>query len=204
MVELHTHIQWVRGQDVDDEIPNNDTFEDRYSFYDPLHSSAVAFTVGGDNAMPVVKVVVGTNDGGIRLINGHNGIEEFIFYPQTTLKRLPVLRNNPAGPHGYGIDGTATVWLNDVDNNGVIEVSNGDFARIIIGQRRGGNKNIFAGSYARTGTGPQRPRPGRHYRSHLPVAHSRRWHGLSPASGRPGRGRGSPPSGWPIPPTLVM
>ena len=140
VVELHTHIQWVRGQDVDDEIPNNDTFEDRYSFYDPLHSSAVAFTVGGDNAMPVVKVVVGTNDGGIRLINGHNGIEEFIFYPQTTLKRLPVLRNNPAGPHGYGIDGTATVWLNDVDNNGVIEVSNCDFARIIIGQRRGGNE----------------------------------------------------------------
>ena len=102
VVELHTHIQWVRGQDVDDEIPNNDTFEDRYSFYDPLHSSAVAFTVGGDNAMPVVKVVVGTNDGGIRLINGHNGIEEFIFYPQTTLKRLPVLRNIRRAPTATG------------------------------------------------------------------------------------------------------
>jgi type IV pilus assembly protein PilY1 len=83
---------------------------------------------------------VGTNDGGVRLINGFNGVEEFIFYSQSTLRRLTAVRDNPAGPHGYGIDGTATVWLNDVNDNGVIEESQGDFARVIIGQRRGGNE----------------------------------------------------------------
>ncbi len=137
---LNTHIQWIRGQDVDDEIPNGDTFEDRYSFNDALHSSAVAFTIGLDGVDPVVKVVVGTNDGGVRLINGLYGVEEFIFYPQSTLRRLKAVRDNPAGPHRYGIDGTATVWLNDVNDDGSIDQSQGDFARIIIGQRRGGNE----------------------------------------------------------------
>ena len=154
---LHTHIQWIRGQDVDDEIPNNDTFEDRYSFYDPLHSSAVAFTVGGDNATPVVKVVVGTNEGGVRLINGSEGVEEFIFYPQSTLKRLPAVRDNPAGPHGSGIDGTATVWLNDVDNDNLIETGDGDFARIIIGQRRGGNEIYSLDVTPKSGTDLSKP-----------------------------------------------
>ena len=141
--ELHTHIQWIRGQDVDDEDSDGDTAEDRYSFGDPLHSSPVAFTIGGDDDDPVVKVVVGTNDGGVRLINGHNGVEEFIFYPQSTLRRLTEVRRNPAGRKHYGIDGTATIWLNDVDNNGLIERDFGDFARLFIGQRRGGNE-IYA------------------------------------------------------------
>jgi type IV pilus assembly protein PilY1 len=143
VTELNTQIQWIRGQDVDDENINGDSVEDRYSFNDPLHSSAVPFTMGGDSDSPVVKVVVGTNDGGVRLINGHNGTEEFIFYPQSTLRRLPQMRQNPVGDHAYGIDGTATVWLNDIDNDGVIEEDIGDFARIIIGQRRGGNE-IFS------------------------------------------------------------
>jgi len=140
---LHNHIQWIRGQDVDDEIPNGDTTEDRYSFYDPLHSSALAFTVGGTSLLPVVKVVIGTNDGGVRLINGTNGYEEFVFYPQSTLRRLPNIRSNPQGDHGYGVDGNATVWLNDVNQDGIIDRGDGDFARVFIGQRRGGNE-IYA------------------------------------------------------------
>jgi type IV pilus assembly protein PilY1 len=139
---LHNHIQWIRGQDVDDEDGDGDTTEDRYSFNDPLHSSAVAFTMAGSDTAPVVKVVVGTNDGGVRFINGSNGVEEFIFYPQSTLRRLPGLRDNPAGPHRYGMDGTATIWLNDVNKNGIIKPNDGDFAHVIIGQRRGGNEII--------------------------------------------------------------
>jgi len=142
VTDLHNQIQWIRGQDVDDENGDGDTFEDRYSFNDPLHSSAVAFTLAGDSATPVVKVVVGTNDGGVRFINGSNGVEEFIFYPQSMLRRLPGLRDNPAGPHRYGMDGTATIWLNDVNKDGTIERADGDFAHVIIGQRRGGNEII--------------------------------------------------------------
>jgi len=159
VAELHTHIQWIRGQDVDDEIPNGITAEDRYSFYDPLHSSAVAFTMGGDSADPVVKVVVGTNDGGLRVINGSNGFEEFIFYPQSTLRRLPTVRTNPSGQHGSGIDGTATVWLNDVNNNGVIERGDGDFARAFIGQRRGGNEIYSLDITPKAAADPNAPEP---------------------------------------------
>ena len=143
VTELNAHIRWIRGQDVDDEDLDGDTTEDRYSFTDPLHSSPVAFTMGGSSTEPVVKVVVGTNDGGIRVINGFNGVEEFIFYPQSTLRRLTDVRTNPNGPKHYGVDGTATVWLNDVDNDGIIEEGDGDFVRVFIGQRRGGNE-IYA------------------------------------------------------------
>jgi type IV pilus assembly protein PilY1 len=152
VIELNLHINWIRGQDVDDEDLDGNRTEDRYGFgdplfasygfADPLHSSPVAFTLGGDAADPVVKFVVGTNDGAIHLVNGFNGKEEFIFYPQSMLPQLVRLRSNPNGIHAYGIDGTATVWLNDVDGDGVIASEDGDFARIIIGMRRGGNKII--------------------------------------------------------------
>jgi len=159
VTELNTHIQWVRGQDVDDEIPNGDTDEDRYSFSDPLHSSAVAFTMGGDVIDPVTKVVVGTNDGGIRVINGFSGVEEFIFYPQSTLRRLADVRSNPTGPKHYGVDGTATVWLNDIDNDGVIEEGDGDFVRLFIGQRRGGNEIYSLEITPKPGADPNDPNP---------------------------------------------
>ncbi len=157
VTELNTHIQWIRGQDVDDENIDGNTLEDRYSFNDPLHSSAVPFTMGGDSDDPVVKVVVGTNDGAVRLINGYNGVEEFIFYPQSTLRRLTKVRENTLGNHTYGVDGTATVWLNDIDKDGVIEEADGDFARIIIGQRRGGNEIYSLEVTPRAGVDPNNP-----------------------------------------------
>ncbi|GMQ76261.1 MAG: hypothetical protein BMS9Abin01_1531 [Gammaproteobacteria bacterium] len=143
VTELNQHINWIRGQDVDDEDLDGNRTEDRYSFADPLHSSPVAFTIGGDAENPVVKFVVGTNDGAIRLTNGFNGREEFVFYPQSVLPQLVRLRTNANGKHAYGVDGTATVWLNDVNNDGIIARDDGDFARVFIGMRRGGN-DIFA------------------------------------------------------------
>jgi len=126
-------------EDVDDLVPG----EDRFSFADPLHGSAVAVTYGGDAGSPVVKVFVGTNDGGIRAINGFNGKEEWIFYPPSELRKQVALRNNPVGNHIYGVDATPSIWLNDVNDNGVIEPGDGDFVRLFIGQRRGGNQ-IFS------------------------------------------------------------
>ncbi len=152
VTQLNQHINWIRGQDVDDEDLDGNRTEDRYGFgdplyasygfADPLHSSPVAFTIGGDDDNPVVKFVVGTNDGAIHLVNGFNGKEEFLFYPPSLLPQLVQLRKNPNGQHLYGVDGTATVWLNDVNNDGVIASDDGDFARIFIGMRRGGNEII--------------------------------------------------------------
>lgn len=129
-------ISWVRGFDVDEE---NDDGDVRYSFGDPLHSSPQAVTYGGSDAAPVTKLFVGTNDGGLRMIDGETGEEEWIFYPPETLSLQSSLRSNPNGRHVYGIDGTPTVWLKDGDGDGTIRKTDGDFVRVIVGMRRGGN-----------------------------------------------------------------
>ena len=136
-------IDWIRGMDVDDEDDDDNRTEARYAFNDPLHSSPVAITFGGDQDDPVDKIIVGTNDGGIRLINARNGIEEWIFYPQATLSNAAALRANGTGDHLYGIDATPQVWIYDDDDNGIIEPAEGDFVRVFIGQRRGGD-NVYA------------------------------------------------------------
>lgn len=132
-------IDWVRGVDVDDEDGDEDRVEDRYSFADPLHSSPLAVTYGGTDKAPVVKLFVGTNDGGLRMIDAENGEEEWIFYPPETLSMQARLRANPNGPHEYGIDGTPTAWRRDGDGDGTIGDSSGDFVRVLFGMRRGGS-----------------------------------------------------------------
>ncbi|MCP5152286.1 MAG: VWA domain-containing protein [Chromatiales bacterium] len=143
-------IEWIRGKDVDDEDVDGSTSDDRYTFADPLHSSPVAITYGGTDSDPVIKLFVGTNDGALRMINAHSGIEEWLFYPQAMLANQRTLRANSSGPHVYGIDGTPTVWVNDEDRDSVIEPAvdvNGDgtneFVRVFTGMRRGGN-SVFA------------------------------------------------------------
>jgi type IV pilus assembly protein PilY1 len=132
-------IAWVRGVDVDDEDEDGDTAEDRYSFGDPLHSSPQAVAYGGTDTDPVTKLFVGTNDGGLRMIDAYNGAEEWIFYPPETLAHQANLRANPNGQHVYGIDGTPTVWIKDGDGDGTIGDSSGDFVRVFVGMRRGGS-----------------------------------------------------------------
>jgi type IV pilus assembly protein PilY1 len=136
-------IDWLQGMDVDDEDDDGNRTESRYAFNDPLHSSPVAITFGGDAANPIDKLIVGTNDGGVRLINSVNGIEEWVFYPQETLVKQAMLRQNATGDHEYGMDATPVPWIYDDDADGVIEPADGDFVRVFIGQRRGGD-NVYA------------------------------------------------------------
>jgi type IV pilus assembly protein PilY1 len=161
-------INWIRGLDVDDEDGDTNKTENRYGFNDPLHSSPVAVTYGGTDAAPVIKLFVGTNDGGIRMTNAQNGIEEWIFYPQETLGQQIKLRPNPNGDHFYGVDGTPTIWLNDEPKpslgqgpDGVIDPNhdgNGDgtkeFVKLFVGMRRGGDKYYALDVTPPTGTGP--------------------------------------------------
>ncbi len=172
-VALHGQIQWIRGQDVDDEDGDGDTDEDRYSFTDPLHSSPIAVTYGATDTSdptsaaktPIIKLFVGTNDGAIRMINASNyyddagsrvlagdsgGKEEWAFYPRSVLPNLVAVRRNASSAHLYGIDGTPTVWVNDENGDGVIDPSvdvdgdgSGEFVHLYVGMRRGGTQ-IFA------------------------------------------------------------
>ena len=154
-------INWMRGQDVDDQDGDGDTAEARYSFTDPLHSSPVAVTYGGTEAAPVIKLFVGTNDGGIRMINSTNGTEEWIFYPQQMLEDQRALRSNASGNHIYGVDGTPTAWINDENNDGIVDPSvdvDGDgtyeFVRLFVGMRRGGESIFALDVTPATATGP--------------------------------------------------
>ena len=135
--ELNAQIDWIRGKDVDEAFP--DRGGDRYSFSDPLHGNPLALTYGGTAENPIIKLLAGTNDGGIRLINSNSGVEEWIFYPPTMLPLQTTLRTNPATGKEYGVDGSATPWIRDGNQVGVIEPDEGDFIRVFIGQRRGGN-----------------------------------------------------------------
>jgi type IV pilus assembly protein PilY1 len=143
-------IGWIRGRDVDDEDGDTDINENRYAFHDPLHSSPVAVTYGGTATDPIIKLFVGTNDGGLRMLNAINGMEEWIFYPQMVMPRHRTLRANPTGDHMYGVDGTPSIWMNDENLDGVVDPAldaNGDgvkeFVNVFVGMRRGGD-NYFA------------------------------------------------------------
>lgn len=137
-------VAWITGQDIDDE--NNDTItnENRWVFGDPLHSAAITVNYGVEGSTPVTKLFVGTNDGGFRMINTKNGAEEWMFIPQHLLEIQQDLRNNVAGAtHIYGVDGSPVDWVYDADGDVSIEKSDGDFVKLFVGERRGGD-NYYA------------------------------------------------------------
>ena len=136
-------IDWILGVDVDDEDEDTDVTENRFTLSDPLHSSPIAITFGGDAADPVIKLFVGSNDGGLTMINAFNGIEEWVFYPQDMMRLQGDLKNNSNGEHIYGLDGVPSPWIFDANGDGIIDDNDGDFVRIVIGQRRGG-ENYYA------------------------------------------------------------
>ncbi|MFV2071013.1 MAG: pilus assembly protein, partial [Pirellulales bacterium] len=148
-------IQWIRGQDIEDEDGNNITSENRWAFQDPLHSQLRPVTYGEDlsqtdpDKQTIIKLFIGTNDGALRMIDAESGAEDWIFYPQTVLGDQNARRINANGPHLYGMDGSPSIWIQDqsLDADGVTIIDKsdgkidpviGDFVRVIIGMRRGG------------------------------------------------------------------
>ncbi|MFT5450093.1 MAG: type IV pilus assembly protein PilY1 [Gammaproteobacteria bacterium] len=137
--EIRDHIDWIRGKDVDGRSEDAVYGTSRYVFGDPLHGNPLALTYGGTEADPIIKLLVGTNDGGIRLTNSNTGEEEWVFMPPSVLPIQKDLRANASTGKVYGIDGSATPWIQDRGDIGTIEPLLGDFVRTFVGQRRGGN-----------------------------------------------------------------
>ncbi|RLA15042.1 MAG: hypothetical protein DRQ52_02760 [Gammaproteobacteria bacterium] len=152
-------IDWVRGRDVDDENNDGSVADNRWTFPDPLHSSPVAVTYGcngvspgstcATNAPAIIKIFTAGNDGSIRMLNGATGEEEWAFFPQKMLSLQKDLRGNLEGDHIYGIDSTPTLWVQDVNNDGIIDPAHdadpekSDFVRVFYSMRRGGS-NMYA------------------------------------------------------------
>lgn len=136
-------INWMRGQDIQDEDDDSSTTDARWNYADPLHSRPVAITFGGTNTSPVIKLFSSTNDGIIRIVNNSTGAEEWAFIPKELLASQKSLMDNADGLHLYGADDTPSFWITDVNNDGIIDPDAGDRVYMYLGMRRGG-RNIYA------------------------------------------------------------
>ncbi|WP_175404545.1 pilus assembly protein [Endozoicomonas atrinae] len=148
-----------------------DWIRDPNTWYgDPLHSVPALVTYGCSvqekycpEANQTLGIFFGTNDGFIHSIDADTGGEKFAFMPQELLKNLDRLESNavtnrtPGHGRPYGMDGSVTLWVNDVNKNGVIwggydtlnydqnsdflsskSINKGEFVYAYIGMRRGG------------------------------------------------------------------
>jgi type IV pilus assembly protein PilY1 len=146
-LERTTLINWIRGQDVDNEdedVSGGAPFiaENRFASGASLHGSPVAIPYGGTVADPVDKVFVAGSTG-LYMLNASTGEEEWIFIPPAILAQQADARANVAGSPIYGLDLTPTRWINDTNGDGVIDPTDGDFVRLFVGMRRGGS-NYYA------------------------------------------------------------
>ncbi|OUS06708.1 hypothetical protein A9Q81_02165 [Gammaproteobacteria bacterium 42_54_T18] len=135
-------INWIRGVDVSDSDGDKDLTDGRQEMMDPLHSSPHIVTYSGTADSSKNTIFYGDNQGYLHAIDGDNGEERFAFMPASMLEKQKILYNNePADDHPYGLDGSVTSWVNDIDGNGIIDGK--DHVYIYIGMRRGGN-NYYA------------------------------------------------------------
>lgn len=143
--DCEDRMLWLLGKIIDPDGDSDTSATTRWSVTDVLHSSPNVITYGGSdsNADGVVdtffdRLVVGTNDGALRFINGTTGKQEWAFYPQSMLANLQTHFSNPEGNHLYGLDTTPIIRAFDSDGDGNIEPST-DFVHVYTGMRRGGN-----------------------------------------------------------------
>ena len=134
--ELSGLINWARGFDVDDDDNDGQFSDTRQDIMgDPLHSRPVALTYPGGE----IKIIMGTNAGFVHLFSDRNNTltEQWSFIPNELLDNLATLRRNEGGEKVYGMDGTATVYFNDKNNDGIVD-DGVDTVWVFIGMRRGG------------------------------------------------------------------
>jgi len=122
----------------------------RWSVNDVLHSSPVVITyrgfdTNGDGEFDKFfdKLIYGSNDGAVHMVNGDSGAEEWRFIPSDFWSTQQDLFTNAEGEHTYGLDVTPTVQVIDIEDNGSIDVGDGDKVRAFIASRRGGS-GIYA------------------------------------------------------------
>ncbi len=144
--DCEDRMLWMLGKVISIEDSDVDT-DTRWTVNDVLHSSPVTITYGGaDTDSPADgivdtfydKLIVGTNEGGLRMINAETGLEDWMFIPQPLLDLQQSLYSNPEGDHKYGVDLSPIVKQFDVDSDGIIEPADGDKVYAYFGMRRGG------------------------------------------------------------------
>ncbi len=140
---LKNVLSWARGVDVDDEDNDGSTTDTRNQMGDPLHSYPAILTYGGNSDDPDSVVFVGTNEGYLHAFDSRDGTELYSFIPPELLGNLPTFYENETGyTRPYGLDGDLTLWVDDKNQNGLLDVAS-EHAYLYIGMRRGG-RNYYA------------------------------------------------------------
>lgn len=121
-------LDYIRGLNSDGTV--------RQGVGDPIHSSPRLLTYGckgytgkqcldssgQDNADQYA--IIGTNEGFVQLFDTSSGQEVFGFMPEALLKNIGPLYDNAKSTdkpgRKYGMDSTVTLWVNDLNGNGVI------------------------------------------------------------------------------------
>jgi len=148
-------LRWIRGMDTQDIDDDGVIEEARRHMGDPMHSRPLivnyrSTTAGSDSDSSMVYVA--TNEGMLHGIDTANGDERWAYTPRVLLpNHQEFYDNDPATRHPYGLDGTMSVWLDDPNENFMVEA--GESAYLFVGMRRGGNRY-----YAFNVTDPLRPR----------------------------------------------
>lgn len=148
--EAETLLQWIRGFEVDDGAYNASTNKIVRSWLlgDPIHSRPIAVNYGVQSGYsttnPKLRIFMGSNDGFMRAFkdtsSGSNatGEEIFAYMPNELMLNNQTLRYNTGSGHPYGVDSAPVSMVIDVDNDGNIEIGDGDKVYIYFGLRRGG------------------------------------------------------------------
>ncbi len=131
-------VDWTRGMDVDDKDLDGIRTEARLTLGDPLHSSPVSLTYGGNATAPDSTLFVATNQGMLHAFDADNGTELFAFMPGEFLSKIEKFYQNAQQAHIYGLDGQITPHIIDYNGDGII--SGNDKVYLYIGMGRGGNK----------------------------------------------------------------
>ena len=148
--DCETRMLWLLGQksttDPDTDISTNQ----RWSVNDVLHSSPAVITYGGsdsdgDGVVDTFfdKILYGTNDGVLHMVNGETGAEEWRYMPGDFWGQQQNMFANGQGDHIYGLDVTPTIQTIDNNSDGIIETTDGDQVIAYVAARRGGD-NIYA------------------------------------------------------------
>jgi len=163
--EAEKLLRYARGLDVNDEDNDGSTTDPRsWLMGDSLHSRPLAINYGarpgytatdadGNYINPDIRLLVGGNDGFMRMIRNtttgsqESGSEVWAFMPRLAMQNLDRLMNDNAGSpvHPYSVDGPATAYVCDANQNGTIDLVSengcglgGDKVYLFFGMRRGG------------------------------------------------------------------
>ena len=138
---IETLLEWAAGFDVFDQFGAAGTSDARMVMGDPLHSEPALVQYGGTLAAPDLVAYMATNDGYLHAIDVDDGKEVFSFIPQELLPNLNTLMVNDQGDKIYGLDGNVVAWVNDINEDGII--NGADTVYLYVGMRRGGD-NIYS------------------------------------------------------------